>query len=171
MHQMARLRIGGEVQEKLSMSRRSKDIGDAFAGECATFLLHQDFERAARVRAVCSGDEANVAELRHVPQLGAVAPARRRRALSAVEFFPVLAQVSEVRVAAVGRDAKMHERIGLGADRFRHLFEFDPVVAQQRLALHLRLQLVPCRQEILGRGALGKVRREQRRVIVAQILT
>jgi hypothetical protein len=29
---MARLRIGGEVQEKLSMSRRSKDIGDAFAG-------------------------------------------------------------------------------------------------------------------------------------------
>ena len=61
---------------------------------------------------------------------------------------------------AVGRDPKMHKRIGLGADRFRHLFELDPVVAQQRLALHLHLQLVPCRQEIFGCRALQKIRGE-----------
>ena len=30
---------------------------------------------------------------------------------------------------------------------------------------------MPCRQEIFGRGTLGKVRRQQRRAIVAQILT
>ena len=94
-----------------------------------------------------------------------------RGALGAVEFFPVAVQVSEMCAVAVGRDTKMHKRICLGADRFRHLFELDPVVAQQRLALHLHLQLVPCRQEIFGRRALQKIRGEERRVIVGQFLT
>jgi hypothetical protein len=78
VHQMTRLGIGGEVEEKRAMSGQREDVGHAFAGERAALLLHEDVERAARVDAIGSGDELNVAELRHVSELRAVAAARRR---------------------------------------------------------------------------------------------
>jgi len=149
------------------MSGRGKNVGNAFAGQCAAFLIHQDFERLARVLAIGRADKANVAELRHVPALGAVAAAGRRRAFGVVELFPVVAQVSQVRAVGVGRNAEIHERIGLRADRLRHLLKFDPVVAQCRLALHLHLQVVPSGQKAFRRDALRKIRGEERRVIVA----
>jgi hypothetical protein len=123
------------------------------------------------IRAIGRGDEADFAELRHVPQLGTVAPARRRRAPGAVECFPVRAQMGEVGVAAVGRDVKMHERVGLRAHPFGHFLQFDAVVAQLRLALHVHLHLLPCGEEIVARRALRKIRCEQRGIIVAQVLT
>ena len=75
-----------------------------------------------------------------------------------------------MRAAGIGRDAEMAEWIDLGADLLRHLLKLDPIVAQQRLALHLREQLMPGREEAIGRDALRKIAREQRCVVVAQIL-
>src|SRR5215813_11616150 len=52
VNEVASRRIGGEVEKKLAVSRRSKNIADALAGERTAFLFHQDFERAAGVGAV-----------------------------------------------------------------------------------------------------------------------
>ena len=72
--------------------------------------------------------------------------------------------------AGVGGDAEIGERIDLAADCLRHFLELDPIVAQQGIALHLILQLPPGCQEAIGRDVLRKVGREQRRVVVAQLL-
>ena len=93
VNEMPGFRIGCEVQKKFAMSGRGKNVGNAFAGQCAAFLVHQDFERSPRVLAIGRGHKTNVAELRHMPALGAVAAAGRRRAFGVVEFFPVVAQV------------------------------------------------------------------------------
>ena len=61
-----------------------------------------------------------------------------------------------MRAVAVGRNAEIHERIGLRADRLRHLLKFNPVVAQFRLALHLHLQLCAKRPESLPAGRAAK---------------
>jgi hypothetical protein len=171
VHKIAGGWIGGKLEEKLAMSGRSKDIADAFAGHREALLLHQDFKRAAGVGAIGRGHEADVAELRHVPQFRAVAPARRRRAPGAIECFPVRAQMGQVGVAAIGRDVKMHEWVRLGAHPFRHFLQFDAVVAQQWLALHVHVKLMPGGEEVVARRALREVRREQRGVVVAQVLT
>jgi hypothetical protein len=68
----------------------------------------------------------------HVPALGAVAPARRRRALRGIKLFPVAAELREMRAAGVGRNVEIGERIALGAERLRYLFQIDPVVAEER---------------------------------------
>src|ERR1039458_6555318 len=70
----------------------------------------------------------------------------------------------------IGCDAEIGEWINLGADLLRHLLKLDPIVAQQRLALNLREQLLPGREEAMGRDALRKIACEQRCVVVAQIL-
>jgi len=134
------------------------------------FLIHQRFERPPRILGIGRGRKANLTELGHVSALGAVAAARRRRAFGVVEFFPVVAQPSQMRAAGVGCDSEMDERIGLPADLLRHLLKFDPIVAQRRLALDLRLQLLPGGEKALGRDTLGKIAGEERRVVVAQFL-
>jgi hypothetical protein len=78
--------------------------------------------------------------------------------------------MGEVGAVAVGRDGEMQEGIWLRADPFRHFLKFDAVVAQQRLALHVHLQLVPRGEEILARRPPREVGRQKRRVIVAQFL-
>ena len=94
----------------------------------SAFLLHQDFKRAPRIVGIGRGDKTDFAEFRHVPALGAIAAACRRRALGDVESFPVVAKLRQMHAAGVGGDRKKAERISLRADLLRHLFKFDPVV-------------------------------------------
>ena len=75
-----------------------------------------------------------------------------------------------MRAAGIGRDFEIGKRVGLPTDRLRHLLKFDPVVAQRRLALDLRLQLLPGGEKALGRDPLGKIAGDERRVVVAQFL-
>ena len=82
----------------------------------------------------------------------------------------MVAQLGQMRIAGVRRDAEIGERIGLAADILRHFLKPDPVVTQQRFALHLCLQLVPGCEEAFRRYAPGKVAGEEWRVIVAELL-
>ena len=75
-----------------------------------------------------------------------------------------------MRAGGIGGDVEGHERIGLGADHLRHLFQLDPIVAQPRVALHLSTQITPGGEETFGRNALRKVARQKRRVVVALLL-
>ncbi len=95
-------------------------------------MLHQRFERLSGVIGIRRGGKADVAELRHVSALGAVAAARRRGAFGVVEVVPIVAQLGQMRAAGIGRDAEIGERIGLAADILRHFLKPDPVVTQQR---------------------------------------
>ncbi len=167
---MPGLGIGHEVEKEFPVSRPGEDVGDAAARESAAFLFHQCFERAAGVLRVGCGDEADFALLRQVPALGAVAAARRRRAFANVEFLPVVAQMRRMRAAGVGRHAEDGKRIDLRADHLRHFLEFDPIVAQKRIALHLFPRRAPGGHEPLGRHALREIRGQQRRVVVAKFL-
>ncbi len=106
----------------------------------------------------------------HVPAFGPVAPARRSRAPGHVEFFPVRAQMGQMRAVGVGRDGEPHERIVLGADFLRHLLEFDPVETKPRIVSNLPLHRPPCGHELVRLNSLREVGGEQRPVVVAQIL-
>jgi hypothetical protein len=170
VNQMPQRRVRRQVEIEFAVSRRSKDVGYAFACQRPAFLLHQYFERVPGVVRIGGGRKADVAVLRHVPALGAVAAARRRRAFGEVEFFPIVAQLCQMRAVAIGRDGKIREWIGLRADLVRHFLKLDPIVAQQRFATHLHLQLMPGGEETFRRGALRKIAGEQRRVVVAQFL-
>ena len=152
------------------MSRPGKDVGNSFARQRSAFLLHQRFERAPGFVRRRRGNEADFAVRRHMPALGAVAASRRRRALGGVEFFPVVGQMRQMCAAGVGRNAQISEWIDLGADLLRHLLKLNPVVAEQRIALHLRLQLPPESEKAFARDPLRKVGRQQRRVVIAQLL-
>ena len=104
VNQVPRFWIGREIEIELPVSRLGKDVGNSFARERSAFLIHQRFERTPGVVRIGRGREADVAELGHVPELGAVAAARRRRALLDVEFLPVIAQVRPMRAARIGRN-------------------------------------------------------------------
>ena len=106
-----------------------------------------------------------------MPALGAVAAARRGRALGGVEFFPVIGEMRQMCAAGIQCDPEKGEWIDLSADRFRHLLKLDPVITQQRIALHLRLQFPPESEKAFARDALREVGRQQRSVVVAQLLS
>ena len=55
-----------------------------------------------------------------------------------------------MRAGGIGGDVERQERIGLGADHLRHLFQLDPIVPQPRVALHLSAQVAPCGEETFG---------------------
>ena len=158
------------MHEKLAVARPRENVGDAAVRQRPALLLHQRFQRAARVFAVGCGDEAHCAELGHALAFDAVAPPRRRRALAGVEFLPVAGKLHQMRTAGIRHDVEGDERIALGADGLRHLFQLEPVVAQSRIGLQPLQQFPPQRHEAAGRNPLGKIRSEQRRVIVAQLL-
>ena len=75
-----------------------------------------------------------------------------------------------MRAAGVGRNVEIGERIVLGAERLRHLFQVDPVVTEERILLQPQPQLAPDIEEALGGHPLEEVAREERRVIVAELL-
>src|SRR5271165_5777497 len=114
MGEMPALRIGGEIEEELAVSRPLENVGNTLAREDAFFLLPERFERLPYVAHIGCGREANFAVFRHVPPFGAIAPTRRRRALRPIERRPIVAQPRDVCAIGVGSDAKISERIGLG---------------------------------------------------------
>src|ERR1700722_18860896 len=76
----------------------------------------------------------------------------------------------EMHAARIGRDLEIAEGVYLIADLLRHFWKIDPVVPQQRVAFHLRLQNLPDGEEAIGLDALRKIARQQRRVVIAQVL-
>jgi hypothetical protein len=68
----------------------------------------------------------------------------------------------------VRSDAEAQHRIGLGADRLRHLPEVDIVVAQVRMAAQPVQDVVPERREAPPAHPTREVGAEQRGVVVAQ---
>ena len=100
--------------------------------------------------------------------LGAVAPARRRRALGGIERVPRAGEMGQIGAARVDRAAEISHWILLRADRFRHLRERDDVVAQARMSLQAARDVLPQRQETRAVDPRGESRRQQRRVVIAK---
>ena len=171
VHERARLRIGRKIKKELPPAGTREHVGDSPARERSGFLLHQDFEGAPGVGRLFGGHEADLAVLLHVPALCAVAPACRRRALRGIELFPIGAELRDMRAAGVERHVEIGERIALGTERVRHLFQLDPVVTEERVLLQPPAQLVPDVAEVLRGHVLGEVTRDERCVIVAEFLT
>ena len=71
----------------------------------ARLFLHRNLERAPGVGRFRGRRELDLAVFGHVLALGAVAPARRRRALRGIESSAA-AELCEMRAAGVGRNAR-----------------------------------------------------------------
>src|SRR5580704_601720 len=105
-------------------------------------------------------DEADFAELRHVPALRAIMPPGRRGPFVEIEFFPIVAEPCQMSATWVERHGKLHEWIDLGADGLRHFFQLDPVITRLRIVPDLLAQLQPNGDETIGCYALREVRRQ-----------
>ena len=75
-----------------------------------------------------------------------------------------------MRSAWIGRDGELKERIVLAADGLRHFLKFDPGVTKQRIAPQPRAKFIPRGDKAVARDALRKVGRQQRRVVVVEVL-
>ena len=123
MHQMPGRRIGGNRAIEFRIARLGEQIADAHAGKLPRLLRHQRIERAQGFAAARRIDQLDLAELGELFALGAVAPARRRRALGRIKRFPVAGKMRQIGPARRHRAAQMPHRILLRADRFRHFLK------------------------------------------------
>ena len=163
-------RICRHVEKERAPSRLRKHVGDAAVLEQPVFLPHQRVERPPAVVGIGAGLEADLARGRQTLALDTVAAPRGRRTLRGVKRLPVAAQVRDMRSAWIGRDGEIKERIVLAADRLRHFLELDPGVMRHRIAPQPHAKFVPGGDKTVARDALGEIGRQQRRVVIVQIL-
>ena len=169
MHQMLARRIGRERAVEFCVARLGEQIGDAHAGEGSRLLRHQRVERLQDFVGARRVDQLDRAELAQLLALGAVAPAGRRRALGRVEAFPVAGKMREISAARRHAAAQLAHRIGFAADRFRHLLELEKIETQARIVLQAARDVAPQGQKPRTVDARGEARRQERRVVIAQI--
>src|SRR3954447_9820725 len=105
------------------------------ACERLRLLLDQGLERTAELVALGRIDEANFAELAQSLAFAAIPPARGRRPLGRIEGIPAVGELCQMGAARIERDIEMEKRVGLTADRLRHLGQRYNVVPQMRPAL------------------------------------
>jgi hypothetical protein len=168
MHEMPARRVGGERAIEFRIARLGKEIADTHVGKRSRLLRHQRVERVQDFAVAHWVDELDLAELAQPFAFGAVAPPRRRRALGHIECFPVAGEMGQIGPARGHRPAQVPHRILLRADRFRHFFQIDEIVAQARIVLQATRNGFPQRHETLGVDPRGEIRCQHRRVVIAK---
>ena len=169
MGHAARPRLGGDIAEERLVTGPREDVGHAHAHEGLVLLLKQRIEDGADFGVRLRRRRSNWPQSFEPLQLRAVAPTRRRRALVAVELLPVGAELGEIGAARIGQHRQRHERIGLLADRLRHLVERHHVEAEVRFGRDEPADRLPQRREPAGRHGFTEGLGEQRAVVIAQV--
>ena len=132
MRERSRARIGRDVDEEIAMPGARKHVAHTHARERLGLLCHQDVERAGDLVGIRRHDERDVTAFAKALALGAVAPARRRRALDLIELGPGRMQIGDVGAARIQSDRQREHRMGLRARGLGHLRQIDQVEAVLR---------------------------------------
>src|SRR4051794_25631508 len=115
------------------MAGPAEDIVDAHAGEGTRFLAQHRLERREAITLVLRLDEPQLAVLPQLPELLALAFARRGRAFGGVEILPLAAQRGSKRGIGIDHHTECEERIGLCADTAGHFGKIDEVELPTRI--------------------------------------
>ena len=144
-------------------------VVDAHLGKPARLLRHQRLERAGDLGRLCGIDAADRAVLGDLVALAAVVPARRRRA-PGVELVPAVGEAQHVGAVAMRRAADVQHGIVLRADRLRHPLAGPRGRSASRGWLRSRVRTSShSRWKRAAAHLQGKARRQQRRVVVAEL--